>query len=93
MRDAVDAPWEAIAGQGDGLDGAGLEGRHSGSGEAQPVFDAGTDFLAVEGAEVEADHDALREGLMGGHGKPAAQLCQADQQQAKPLLGIHLTNW
>ena len=50
---AVDASRDAVAGEGDGLDGAGLEDRRVGPGEGQPVLDIGADLVAVEAAEVE----------------------------------------
>ena len=89
MGDAVDAPRHAVAGEGDGLDGAGLEDGRVGSGEAEAVVEIGTDLLAGEAAEMASDDDALGEGFMHGHGQPVAQHGEADEQQAEPILGIH----
>ena len=45
--DAVDAPWDAAAGQGDALDGAGFEQGGPGAGELQAVLEVGADLHTV----------------------------------------------
>ena len=37
-----------------------------------------------------ADDDALGERLVHGHGEPAPQLGLAEEEQAEPVLGVHL---
>ena len=50
----------------------------------------GGQFVAGERREVIADDDALREGLVDGHGEAAPQFGLAEQEQAEAVLGVHL---
>ena len=56
----------------------------------EQVGEVGGDLVAGQGGQVVADDDALVEGLVDGHGEPAAQLGLADEEQAETVLGVHL---
>ena len=59
-------------------------------GEAEPMAEIAGDLVAGEGRHVMADDDPLREGLVHGHGEPAAQFGLAEEDETQAVLRIHL---
>ena len=89
VGDAVDAPRQSAGGLEQGLDGGRLEQGQFGAGEAQAVGEVAADLVAAEAADVVADDEALAERLVDGHGQPAAQFGEADEEHAQAALGVH----
>ena len=53
------------------------------------MFEVGVELVAVEAADVVADDEALAERLVDGHGQPAAQFGEADEQgRRRPRRGV-----
>ena len=51
--------------------------------------EVGGEFVALQAAEMMAHDQALAERFVDRHGEAAAQLGEADQQQAEAVLGVH----
>jgi hypothetical protein len=52
--------------------------------------EVGGELVAGEAADVVAHDDALGERLVHGHGDPAPELGLADEDEAEPVLRVHL---
>ena len=68
------------------------QGSNKGSsqaGQTQAVGEVVVELVAVESVEVVAHDEALGERFVHGHGEAAAQLGEADEQQAQAVFGVH----
>lgn len=90
VGEEIDPAGQTVGGLEDGFQGGGLEELELGPGEAQEVLQVGRQLVAGEAGEMVANHDALPEGLMDGHGKAVAKLCLADEQKAETIVRVHL---
>ena len=87
--DAVDAPGQSAGRLEQRLDGGRFEQGQFGAREAQAVGEVAAGLVAAEAADVVPDDEALAERLVDGHGQPAAQFGEADEEHAQPALGVH----
>ena len=53
------------------------------------MSEIGFEFVAVEAAEVVPDDEALAQGFVDGHGEPAPEFGESDEDQAQSLFGVH----
>ena len=90
MRGAVDLAGQSAGSLEQRLDGGRLEQGQFAAGEAQPMGEVVVQLVAAEAADVVADDEALAERLVDGHGQPAAQFGESDEQHAQAAFGIHL---
>ena len=89
MGDPVDLAWEAARGLEQRLGGGRLEERQFAASQTQAVSEVGVEFVALQDGDVMADDKALIERFVNGHGQPAAQFGEADQEQAQAVFGVH----
>ena len=87
---AVDLPGQAAGDLEEGLLGGRRKQRELAAGQAEAVGEIGLELVAVEAGPVLAHDEPLGEGFVDGHGEAAAQLGEADEQQAQAVLGVHL---
>ena len=90
MGQEIDLAGQTGGGLVERLLGGGVEEGDGGAGQLETMGQVGREFLAGERRDVVADDDPLREGFVDGHGEAAAELGLAEQEQAEPVLRIHL---
>ena len=72
VREQVDLARQTGGGLEERFFGGGLEEREFSAGESQPMRQIAGEFVAGERGHVVANDDALRKGLMDGHGEAPA---------------------
>ena len=90
MSQEVEFARQPAGGLEESFESSGLEQGQLGAGQTEAVGEIGGDLLPGERRQVIAHDDALREGLMHGHGEAPSQLGLAEQQKAEPVFGVHL---